>query len=46
MPRDRLDIQQLPLPIRLTLHTHRISGPAYRRTTTRGLFSSLLERVC
>jgi hypothetical protein len=28
MPSDRLNIKQLPLPISLTLHNHRISGPA------------------
>ncbi len=42
MPSDRLNIEQLPLPIRLTLHTHRISGTADQRTTPRGLFSTLL----
>lgn len=41
MPRDRLHLEQLPLPISLTLHTHRISALADQRTTPRGLFSSL-----
>jgi len=42
MPGHRLHIQQLTLPISLTLHTHRISRPTDQRTTPRGLFSRLL----
>ena len=44
MPGHRLHVQQLPLPISLTLHDHTISGPVDHRTTPRGFFSSLLAR--
>jgi len=45
VPGHRLNVKQLSLPIQLTLHHRRISGPHHTPSPPRGLFSSLLELV-
>ena len=44
MPRDRLDIQQIPLILRPTLHPEIISTRKDQQAETRGLFSAVLAR--